>query len=105
MTATATHIHKLALTLLLALIPVSLHAQPKIFFANTYGAKPDSTTLSTTAIQKAIDAAAAANGTATLKPGIYLTGRHGARIEDIVAVTAEGVERLDTVSRELVVLG
>jgi Xaa-Pro aminopeptidase len=39
-----------------------------------------------------------------LEPGIYLTGRHGARIEDIVAVTAEGVERLDTVSRELVVL-
>jgi Xaa-Pro aminopeptidase len=41
----------------------------------------------------------------SIEPGIYLSGRHGARIEDIVAVTAEGVERLDTVSRELVVLG
>jgi Xaa-Pro aminopeptidase len=41
----------------------------------------------------------------SIEPGIYLAGRHGARIEDIVAVTAEGVERLDTVSRELVVLG
>jgi Xaa-Pro aminopeptidase len=40
----------------------------------------------------------------SIEPGIYLAGRHGARIEDIVAVTAEGVERLDTVSRELVVL-
>jgi Xaa-Pro aminopeptidase len=40
----------------------------------------------------------------SIEPGIYLTGRHGARIEDIVAVTAEGVERLDTGSRELVVL-
>ena len=40
----------------------------------------------------------------SIEPGIYLEGRHGARIEDIVAVTAEGVERLDTGSRELVVL-
>jgi Xaa-Pro aminopeptidase len=40
----------------------------------------------------------------SIEPGIYLAGRHGARIEDIVVVTAEGVERLDTVSRELVVL-
>jgi Xaa-Pro aminopeptidase len=40
----------------------------------------------------------------SIEPGIYLAGRHGARIEDIVAVTAEGVERLDTVSRELAVL-
>ena len=41
----------------------------------------------------------------SIEPGIYLAGRHGARIEDIVAVTDDGVERLDTVSRELVVLG
>jgi len=40
----------------------------------------------------------------SIEPGIYLSGRHGARIEDIVAVTNEGVERLDTGSRELVVL-
>jgi Xaa-Pro aminopeptidase len=41
----------------------------------------------------------------SIEPGIYLTGRHGARIEDIVTVTDDGVERLDTISRDLVVLG
>ncbi|HEX3706220.1 MAG TPA: Xaa-Pro peptidase family protein [Mycobacteriales bacterium] len=41
----------------------------------------------------------------SIEPGIYATGRHGARIEDIVVVTADGVERLDTIDRELVVLG
>lgn len=41
----------------------------------------------------------------SIEPGIYLAGRHGARIEDIVTVTDEGVERLDTVDRDLVVLG
>jgi Xaa-Pro aminopeptidase len=40
----------------------------------------------------------------SIEPGIYLAGRHGARIEDIVAVTDDGVERLDAISRELVVL-
>ena len=41
----------------------------------------------------------------SIEPGIYLPGRHGARIEDIVVVTDDGVERLDTIDRELVVLG
>jgi Xaa-Pro aminopeptidase len=41
----------------------------------------------------------------SIEPGIYATGRHGARIEDIVVVTEDGVERLDTIDRELVVLG
>ena len=41
----------------------------------------------------------------SIEPGIYLPGRHGARIEDIVAVTDDGVERLDTINRELVVIG
>jgi len=40
----------------------------------------------------------------SIEPGIYATGRHGARIEDIVAVTDVGVERLDTIDRDLVVL-
>jgi Xaa-Pro aminopeptidase len=40
----------------------------------------------------------------SIEPGIYLPGRHGARIEDIVVVTDDGVERLDTGPRELVVL-
>jgi len=37
----------------------------------------------------------------SIEPGIYLAGRHGARIEDIVVVTSDGVERLDTGPREL----
>lgn len=41
----------------------------------------------------------------SIEPGIYLAGRHGARIEDIVVVTEDGVERLDTFDRDLVVLG
>ena len=41
----------------------------------------------------------------SIEPGIYLPGRHGARIEDIVTVTDDGVERLDTINRELVVIG
>ena len=41
----------------------------------------------------------------SIEPGIYLAGRHGARIEDIVTVTDDGVERLDTIDRDLVVLG
>ncbi|MDQ1699740.1 MAG: hypothetical protein QOG34_1603, partial [Frankiaceae bacterium] len=40
----------------------------------------------------------------SIEPGIYLPGRHGARIEDIVVVTEDSVERLDTGSRELQVL-
>jgi Xaa-Pro aminopeptidase len=40
----------------------------------------------------------------SIEPGIYLAGRHGARIEDIVTVTDDGGERLDTIDRELVVL-
>jgi Xaa-Pro aminopeptidase len=40
----------------------------------------------------------------SIEPGIYLPGRHGARIEDIVVVTDDGIERLNTTSRELKVL-
>nr|MDQ3577310.1 aminopeptidase P family protein [Actinomycetota bacterium] len=36
--------------------------------------------------------------------GIYLPGRYGARIEDIVICTADGVERLNNGSRDLVAL-
>jgi Xaa-Pro aminopeptidase len=39
--------------------------------------------------------------TFSVEPGIYLEGRFGVRIEDIVAVTAEGVERLNVSTREL----
>ena len=40
----------------------------------------------------------------SVEPGIYRAGRDGARIEDIVVCTATGAERLNTTSRELVVL-
>jgi D-alanyl-D-alanine dipeptidase len=39
--------------------------------------------------------------TFSVEPGIYLEGELGARIEDIVAVTADGVEQLNTSPREL----
>jgi len=42
--------------------------------------------------------------TFSIEPGIYLPGRHGARIEDIVACTETGVERLNLRPRELTVL-
>jgi Xaa-Pro aminopeptidase len=40
----------------------------------------------------------------SVEPGIYLAGRHGARIEDIVACTDTGVEPLNRTSHELVVI-
>ena len=40
----------------------------------------------------------------SIEPGIYLAGRHGARIEDIVVCTEDGVERLNNTRRDLVVL-
>ena len=35
----------------------------------------------------------------SIEPGIYLEGRFGQRIEDIVVVTSDGVERLNTLDR------
>lgn len=43
--------------------------------------------------------------TFTVEPGIYLPGRFGMRIEDVVCVAAHGVERLNESPRELVVVG
>ncbi len=40
----------------------------------------------------------------SVEPGIY-PGPHGARIEDIVACTPDGAERLNNVTRDLVVVG
>ena len=40
----------------------------------------------------------------SIEPGIYLAGKHGARIEDIVVTTADGIERLNVTDRDYVVL-
>jgi Xaa-Pro aminopeptidase len=40
----------------------------------------------------------------SIEPGIYLPGRYGARIEDIVVCTETGGERLNLVTRDLLVL-
>jgi Xaa-Pro aminopeptidase len=40
----------------------------------------------------------------SVEPGIYFAGQHGARIEDIVVVTEDGVERLNRTTRDLGVL-
>jgi Xaa-Pro aminopeptidase len=40
----------------------------------------------------------------SIEPGIYLPGKHGARIEDIVVTTEDGLERLNNTSRELTVV-
>jgi Xaa-Pro aminopeptidase len=40
----------------------------------------------------------------SIEPGIYLPGRHGARIEDIVVTTGDGIERMNTTPRDLTVL-
>jgi Xaa-Pro dipeptidase len=42
--------------------------------------------------------------TFSVEPGIYLDGDLGVRIEDIVAVTDDGVVSLNTTSRDLVVV-
>jgi Xaa-Pro aminopeptidase len=42
--------------------------------------------------------------TFSVEPGIYLPGRLGVRIEDIVAVTEDGVEELNRSPRELAVV-
>jgi Xaa-Pro aminopeptidase len=41
----------------------------------------------------------------SIEPGIYLEGRFGVRIEDIVAVTPDGATRLNHAERELAVVG
>jgi Xaa-Pro aminopeptidase len=41
----------------------------------------------------------------SIEPGVYLPGRFGVRIEDIVAVTEAGAQRLNESTRELVVVG
>jgi Xaa-Pro aminopeptidase len=43
--------------------------------------------------------------TFSVEPGVYLPGRFGVRVEDIVAVTGDGGRRLNSATRELQVVG
>lgn len=46
-----------------------------------------------------------AGNTVTIEPGVYLPGRFGVRIEDLVAITDGGPERLTSFPKELVTVG
>ncbi|WP_051978633.1 glycoside hydrolase family 28 protein [Edaphobacter aggregans] len=86
------------LSILVICLATMAHAAPETFLANRYGAKPDGTTLSTAAIQKAIDAAAKSHGTVTLSPGTYLTGslflKSGVTLDVPEGVTIIGSQKL-----------
>ena len=41
----------------------------------------------------------------SIEPGIYLPGRFGVRIEDIVVATEDGARRLNYTSHELRIVG
>ena len=40
----------------------------------------------------------------TIEPGVYVAGRGGVRIEDVVVVTRRGCEVLTTTTKELIEL-
>lgn len=72
----------------------------KIFSANSFGAKGDNSTISTKAIQTAIDEASKNGGTVTFEKGIYVTGalfiksNVHLRIDDGVTILASHDESL-----------
>ncbi len=47
---------------------------------------------------------ARARHTFSIEPGIYVPGRFGLRLEDIVVATADGPERLNEAPRDLAIV-
>ncbi len=78
------------------LLAIAAAAWSADFRASDYGAKGDSATLDTTAIQKAVDAAAKSGGTVVFAPGVYLTGaiflKSGMRLRIDEGVELRGVQ-------------
>jgi polygalacturonase len=70
----------------------------KIFYPTDYGAKPDGTTVSTIAIQRAIDTASLNHAKVSFKPGTYLTGaiflKSGVTLDIPAGVTLTGSQDL-----------
>jgi Xaa-Pro aminopeptidase len=56
-------------------------------------------------LSRTSDARLAPGNVVTVEPGIYLPGRGGARIEDLVAVTEDGRDVLSSTTKELVRVG
>jgi polygalacturonase len=77
----------------------SAMAAPKIIFVNDFGAKGDSTTLNTAAIQKAVDKAMRKKEIVSFKPGTYLTGaiflKSGVTLDVPEGVTLTGSQRIE----------
>ena len=55
-------------------------------------------------LREGVDAPLVAGNVVTIEPGLYLAGRGGVRIEDLVVVGEEGIEVLTTFTKDLLTL-